>query len=242
MSTRFWMMRIGINQMILDNSPYADMKREKIMRKRRGKSARRKSRIDQGEKGSSADDSAESKPNEFAISDSNSESERSNKGYMDRAIETKLPFYAWECITLSLKMREIDLVIPDPEDMRVLILFLIIRLNTFDGKRNSLDVLRQRKIVPKSFSAQKMSQKIYRSFFMMKVRMKISFEACYQCRTVSELILMALLKTYHDRKRLNLIRKPYPRVTPAMVESVRHLCLQNCAKVNVLLNEAKTLK
>lgn len=74
---------------------------------------------------------------------------------------------------------------------------------------------------------------------MIKIRMKISFEACYQCRTVPELIMMSLLKTYHDRKRLALIRKPFPRVTQAMIDSVRHICLQNCAKVNIMMNEAK---
>lgn len=63
-------------------------------------------------------------------------------------------------------------------------------------------------------------QRIYHQFFIMKVRMKISFEACYQCRTINELFHMAILKTYHDRKRLNMIKHPFPKVTKKMVSNI----------------------
>ena len=42
-------------------------------------------------------------------------------------------FYAWQCITLQLENREIDLVIPDDHDMDCLIEVLVESMNTVDG-------------------------------------------------------------------------------------------------------------
>lgn len=49
----------------------------------------------------------------------------------------KLPFYSWNCLTLFLKHREVDLVIKDEVDMENLIKFLICRLKTIDGNRGT---------------------------------------------------------------------------------------------------------
>jgi hypothetical protein len=52
----------------------------------------------------------------------------------DLAIYKKRPpFYAWECITLILASREVDLVIRDQHQMNDLLSYLILKLNTVDG-------------------------------------------------------------------------------------------------------------
>jgi len=49
----------------------------------------------------------------------------------------KLPFYCWNCITLVMKHRYVDLVIKNEDDMNILLKFLIYTLKTADGNRNS---------------------------------------------------------------------------------------------------------
>ena len=57
-------------------------------------------------------------------------------------IEDKFPFFAWECITIEFKDRNIDLVIKNELHMQILIRYLIILLNSFDSNKNSLDFLK----------------------------------------------------------------------------------------------------
>ena len=56
-----------------------------------------------------------------------------------------IPFYSWQCITLCLNHRDVDLVISNDSDMDLLLKFLVRCLCTIDGRRNSarklLDVL-----------------------------------------------------------------------------------------------------
>ena len=113
--------------------------------------------------------------------------------------DLKLPFYAWECITLMHKDRDIDLVIKDEAMLKVLMLFLIVKLNTINGVRDTFQELKRTKGIKRSDSIAKYTRHIYKSFMIMKVRMKISFEACYQRKTIQEMMLMAILKTYHER-------------------------------------------
>jgi len=49
----------------------------------------------------------------------------------------KLPFYCWECITIQMPLRDIELVIPDENQMKIVIQFLILVLKSVDGLRNS---------------------------------------------------------------------------------------------------------
>lgn len=49
----------------------------------------------------------------------------------------KLPFYAWECITLYTNAYIIDLAIPDQEAMDKFLKLLIHHMNTMDGQRDS---------------------------------------------------------------------------------------------------------
>jgi len=48
-----------------------------------------------------------------------------------------MPFYSWECITLQLKHRDVDLIIQNEKVMIDLLSLLIYNLNTVDGERHS---------------------------------------------------------------------------------------------------------
>jgi hypothetical protein len=57
---------------------------------------------------------------------------------------SEVAFYAWECLTLQLKHRDLNLVIKDEKDMERLLKFLIYQLNTIDGKKDSSLGLQQK--------------------------------------------------------------------------------------------------
>lgn len=48
-----------------------------------------------------------------------------------------IPFYSWQCLTLNLEHRDVDLVIYDEKDMQIFLRFLIQSLETIDGNRNT---------------------------------------------------------------------------------------------------------
>ena len=53
-------------------------------------------------------------------------------------ISTKdVPFYSWNCISLQLINREIDLIIESQHNMKMLLKFLIVTLKTVDGSKDS---------------------------------------------------------------------------------------------------------
>lgn len=56
-----------------------------------------------------------------------------------RGGKTELPFYAWQCITLELGERQVDLVIKDQNSMDLLVRFLVYSLNTMDCRRDSAE-------------------------------------------------------------------------------------------------------
>ena len=45
----------------------------------------------------------------------------------------KVPFYSWECITIVIAGREIDLVIKNEACMSVFLKFLVYSMKTVDG-------------------------------------------------------------------------------------------------------------
>ena len=49
-----------------------------------------------------------------------------------------VPFYAWQCITLQLRHRMVDLVIKNQQDMDDFLMILIDGMKTVDGNKNSL--------------------------------------------------------------------------------------------------------
>ena len=44
-----------------------------------------------------------------------------------------LPFYSWNCLTLCLPQKDVDLVIKDETDMEKVIKFLVYHMKTVDG-------------------------------------------------------------------------------------------------------------
>ena len=136
-----------------------------------------------------------------------------------------LPFYAWECITIIHKNRDLDLVIRDEHELRVLLEFLIIRLNTFNGVKDSFKILKNKRIVKQEQSVVDMLPWIYKSYSWMKFRMKITFEASRANKTLQEHFLTTILHTYKQRVRRKLVKDPYPRVTTKMILAVRKACL-----------------
>ena len=54
------------------------------------------------------------------------------------------PFYAWECLTIVLPNREIDLVIQNEQQMTNLLKFLVYEMRTVDGNKNSADKICKR--------------------------------------------------------------------------------------------------
>ena len=50
-----------------------------------------------------------------------------------------MPFYAWQCITLQLKHRYVDLVIKNEKSLELFMRFLVFTLNTEDGKKDTAE-------------------------------------------------------------------------------------------------------
>jgi len=51
----------------------------------------------------------------------------------------RMPFFSWNCITLQLKTRDVDLVIRNESDMNRLLKFLVFSIKTWDGSRNTAE-------------------------------------------------------------------------------------------------------
>ena len=56
---------------------------------------------------------------------------------LPRPLLDNLPFYSWNCITIQLVNRDIDLVIRDLKDMKLLLKLLVYKMKTLDGTKNS---------------------------------------------------------------------------------------------------------
>ena len=48
-----------------------------------------------------------------------------------------IPFYAWDCLTIQLKHRDVDLIIRKESQMMMLIKFLCYKINSCDGQKNT---------------------------------------------------------------------------------------------------------
>ena len=81
-------------------------------------------------------------------------------------------FYSWECISLYFQHRTLDLVIKDQNQLFALIGYL--------QNHNASPIVRARKIW---------------SFKLMRVKMKISYQALLKGQTIVELFLNVMLKT-----------------------------------------------
>lgn len=86
-------------------------------------------------------------------------------------------FFSWECLTLKLENRDINLVIKNQEDMSNLLMFLINRLNTIDGKKDSgLGILNLAKSnEAKKKLSHKLMLKTLKKYKILIIRNKLSF-------------------------------------------------------------------
>lgn len=68
-------------------------------------------------------------------------------------------------------------MIRDEEEMRALMMFLTLKLNTYNGCINSIDRLKERRVISKHLKPKDMLLSIMKTYTLMKVRMKLSYEA-----------------------------------------------------------------
>ena len=107
------------------------------------------------------------------------------------------PFYCWQCITLEVHKRDVDLVIQNEEHQSQFLLFLIHSLNTINGKRGTAErLIQSAKKDELDETRFEIYQKVYFKYLILKIRMKISFQALKKSMTIKELLLKAVLKAY----------------------------------------------
>ena len=76
-------------------------------------------------------------------------------------------------------------------------MFLIMKLKSFDGARNTFNNLWKYSKDTRRYTRGQVMQRVYKRYLLKKVQMKISYEACRQCKTITELYLKAIIKTYN---------------------------------------------
>lgn len=73
----------------------------------------------------------------------------------------------------------------------------------------------------------------------MKIQMKISYEACRQCKTIHEHFLSAIMKTYNIRCKHGLIANPYPHISQSQLLNIKYLCLKKLTEENKMIEETR---
>lgn len=58
--------------------------------------------------------------------------------------DARLPFHSWQCITLQLPSREVDLVIPDDKDMMDFIELLVDAMDAVNGQKGSAKIIKEK--------------------------------------------------------------------------------------------------
>ena len=133
-----------------------------------------------------------------------------------------MPFFAWQCLTIKLKHRDIDLVFKDEQDHNNFVKFLIYNMNTIDGTVDSaiplLSMLEMQSMADyrkkknlkstempdymmrniRHFNKVKVARKTYLKFLIIKLRFKISFIAFKNKMTIVELFCNSIIKTYNQ--------------------------------------------
>ena len=156
--------------------------------------------------------------------------------------KVKLPFYAWQCLTIQLKHRNVDLVVEEDRHMKIILQFLILSLQTVDGVRHSaiphLNYMLEKQsegeknerlyYEAKNYeienlnrvNLQNLSEVTGKKFSMLKIRMKISFAAFVRNQTITEMFLNTLLGSYHHFLRRGLIKNPWPKTDKKLIQKI----------------------
>jgi hypothetical protein len=83
-----------------------------------------------------------------------------------------------------------------------------------------------------------MVEHIYAAYLIMKVRMKISYEACRTNQTIQELFLTAILKSYKARNGKKLVKNPYPAIKSYHLDALKNASIKDLTQRG-LIEEAK---
>ena len=96
----------------------------------------------------------------------------------------EMPFYAWECLQIELPHRNIDLMVPNENDMLTLLSLLIWKTETINGIAGTAVPLTKLMNMEKQ---QQLYSAVLMKYKVMKIRMKISFIALQKRITIKEL-------------------------------------------------------
>jgi len=61
----------------------------------------------------------------------------------------------------------------------------------------------------------------------MKVRMKISYEACRTNKTIHELFLHVILDSYKERNVKKLLKNPYPPIKSEHLQALKNASIKD---------------
>ena len=104
-----------------------------------------------------------------------------------------MPYYIWQCLTIELKDRDVDLIIMNDRDMIAIISLLIWKINTINGVAGTSHELTD-------FMSLDRKQELFSSVLMkykiLKARMKISFSAFQRDITIKELFYRQIVNTF----------------------------------------------
>ena len=82
-----------------------------------------------------------------------------------------------------------------------------------------------------------MVEHIYSAYSIMKVRMKISYEAARSGQTIQELFLNTILNTYKERNAKKLVKLPWPPIKSGHLTALKDASIKNLTERG-LIDEA----
>jgi hypothetical protein len=133
----------------------------------------------------------------------------------------KMPFQAWDCITINLERgREINIVIKNEACMKALMMLLIYEMKTVDGKKNSgakiiqaildqqkddLIKTEQQKLIETKHNLMVATIKKYN---LIRIRIKLSYHSLVSRSSICEMFLGKILLTYrHFHGQPEILKK-----------------------------------
>ena len=81
--------------------------------------------------------------------------------------------------------------------------------------------------------------RVYLGYMIMKIRMKISFEACIRKRTLQEHFFEAILTSYNQRREKGLIDHPWPEVTDSFTQFIKSCDLVAICKCSKKMDQSE---
>ena len=157
-----------------------------------------------------------------------------NRMIIEECDESRIPFFCWECITIELQNKDIDIIIRNEFEMQIFLKVMILELDSVNGKSGSLKSVRD--VLGPKVNNQDLVQNVYMGYVIQKVRAKIGYEACLKKRSVKEHLLKSILNTYSQRLKLKWISNPYPPVPKEMYGKISDkelISLENLFEVSM---------